>query len=100
MSYPFYLNQFMLNKKKDNNDTNYYNNYVQYKQLLYLLKQLYRISGGIITSFLIVKDNNNIDFMSMGCAGFIGYLCPSFSYILGGGYLLKIKYDDFKQNKI
>ncbi len=94
MSSPF--NKFLLNSKynQNNNSKSY-----KYKQLLYVLKHLYRISGGIIASFLIVKDNSDIDFMTMGFGGFVGYLCPTLSFILGGGYLLKIKYDDIKLKK-
>ncbi len=90
-SYPYYFNKFLLNSNKSKS--------YKYKQILYLLKHLYRISGGIIASFLIVKDNSDVDFMKMGFGGFIGYLCPSLSIILGGGYLLKIKYDSMSINK-
>jgi hypothetical protein len=90
-----YFNKFLLDNNKSNNQNNNIdkkNNSIDYFKLL---NKLYMISGGIIAAFLVTKEYSNVDFMTMGTAGFIGYLCPDLSFIVGGGYLLKLKYNDY-----
>ena len=81
-----------FNNKYDNNDK--YKKYYYKKNALNILKYLYSLSGGILAAYICIKDNNQVDITNMGFIGLIGYLCPTVSYIVGGAYLLKEKYNN------
>ena len=86
-----------FNNKYDNNDK--YKKYYYKKNALNILKNLYSLSGGILAAFICIKDNNQVDIPYMGFIGLIGYLCPTVSYIVGGAYLLKDKYNNVSEQK-